>query len=293
MTPNEPLDLFAQAACLWEATARKPGNVHRFVDFENLHYLDFALSAAAIGPVLLDAPHRTVGELVRDALRRTRAVVRTNTNLGIVLLLAPLARADRLAGLETGLVRVLEELTVRDAESAYEAIRLAVPGGLGRAPQQDVSEQPTRSLREVMALAADRDTIARQYATNFRDVFGMGIQALRRGLEETATLEGAIILTHLELLASIPDTLIGRKRGPAEAEEARHRARRVLETGWPRTLAGGTAFHELDAWLRAEGHGRNPGSTADLVTACLFVALREGILTLPSEVPWGIKGERT
>src|SRR5262245_52466981 len=121
MATSEPLDLFAQAACLWEATARKPGNVHRFADFADLAYLDFALSAAAIGPALRAAPHRPVGELVREAVARTRAVVRTNTNLGIVLLLAPLARADRQPDLPAGLARVLEELTVRDAELVYEA----------------------------------------------------------------------------------------------------------------------------------------------------------------------------
>jgi triphosphoribosyl-dephospho-CoA synthase len=195
--------------------------------------------------------------------------------------------------LPTGLARVLEDLTVRDAELVYEAIRLAAPGGLGRAPEQDVSERPTRSLREVMALAADRDLIARQYANNFREVLGVGITALRRGLQETATLEGTILWTHLQLLAAVPDSLIGRKRGPAEAQQASLRARQVLEAGWPRTPSGWTAFRDLDAWLRAEGHGRNPGSTADLVTACLFVALREGILTLPSDIPWAIKGEPT
>ena len=83
--------LWAQVACVWEATARKPGNVTRFHDFEDSTYLDFVLSAAAIGPVMATACQRKIGATVLEAVRATRQVVRTNTNLGIVLLLTPLA----------------------------------------------------------------------------------------------------------------------------------------------------------------------------------------------------------
>jgi triphosphoribosyl-dephospho-CoA synthase len=87
-------------------------------------------------------------------------------------------------------------------------------------------------------------------------------------------------------MAHCPDSLIARKRGAAEAEEAAGRARQVLEQGWPGSAAGRDALDELDAWLRADGRARNPGTTADLVTACLFVALREGIMALPPRLPW-------
>jgi triphosphoribosyl-dephospho-CoA synthase len=87
-------------------------------------------------------------------------------------------------------------------------------------------------------------------------------------------------------MAVFPDSLIARKRGLAEAAEACQRAKRVLEAGWPHSGKGWDAFAELDLWLRAEGHGRNPGASADLVTACLFVALREGTITVPSPFPW-------
>jgi triphosphoribosyl-dephospho-CoA synthase len=92
-TPPDPLPtgLCVQAACLMEATARKPGNVHRFRDFDDATLMDYLLSAAAIGPVLEGAAGRCVGATVLDAVRATRRVSRTNTNLGIILLLAPLA----------------------------------------------------------------------------------------------------------------------------------------------------------------------------------------------------------
>src|SRR5438876_739889 len=89
-----PVGLCAQLACVLEATARKPGNVHRFMDFADTSYLDFLLSAAAIAPVMERAVGRPVGETVLEAIRATRRVTSANTNLGIVLLLAPLAAAS-------------------------------------------------------------------------------------------------------------------------------------------------------------------------------------------------------
>jgi triphosphoribosyl-dephospho-CoA synthase len=130
-----------------------------------------------------------------------------------------------------------------------------------------------------MELAADRDLIARQYANGFAQIFDEGVPALCLGLEVAGDLERAVIYCHLQLMAAHPDSLIQRKRGRAEAEEAAARARVVLEAGWPAT--GHEALRDLDAWLRAVGHQRNPGTTADLVTACLFVALRQRIITLP------------
>jgi triphosphoribosyl-dephospho-CoA synthase len=274
----ERIGLFTQLACLWEATARKPGNVHRERDFDDLTYLDFAMSAAAIAPVFAQTENVRVGELILGAIRATRQVVRTNTNLGIVLLLAPLAVVPARKPLRDGVSAVLDSLDVADSVAVFEAIRLAQPTGLGQVENQDVNTEPTLPLREVMALAADRDLVARQYVNGFRDVFDDGLPALVAGIEKTRCLEGAIIHCHLTLLAKHPDSLIARKRGIREAEEASRRAQAVLEER--------VEIADLDTWLRAEGRGRNPGTTADLVTASLFVALRTQVLTLPLSLPW-------
>lgn len=283
--------LHAQLACVWEATARKPGNVHRFCDFSDTHYLDFLVSAAAVAPVLERAQGRSVGQTVLECVRATRLVVSSNTNLGIVLLLAPLAAVPAGADLHDGLKRVLQQLDVDDSRAVFDAIRLANPGGLGQAPEQDVREEPTLPLGDIMRLAAGRDRIALQYVNGFVQVFDEGVPALQRGLEWSGTLESAIIHCHLRLLASHPDSLIARKRGRAEAEEASRRARQVLDAGSPAADEGRRLLTELDTWLRAEGHSRNPGTTADLVTASLFVALRERIIQVPSAHPWLCEGQ--
>jgi triphosphoribosyl-dephospho-CoA synthase len=267
-------------------TARKPGNVSPVAEFADLTYLDFLLSAAAIASVFDRANERRVGETVLGAIRATRQVVRTNTNLGIVLLLAPLAAVPFAERLDAGIPRVLDSLDVEDARLVYEAIRLAQPGGLGQVAQQDVRAEPTQSLRAAMAVAADRDGVARQYASGFADIFAEGVPALCEGIDRTGALEEAIVCCYLSLLARHPDTLIVRKRGRAEAEEASRRAQEVLKAGWPREPVGRTLLSELDCWLRGPSNQRNPGTTADLVTACLFVALREGRLQVPLDIPF-------
>jgi triphosphoribosyl-dephospho-CoA synthase len=283
---RDTIGLHAQLACIWEATARKPGNVHRFIDFDDLSYLDFLNSAAAVAPVLAAAPNHRVGHVVLEGVRRARQVVRTNSNLGILLLLAPLAKAAAEPDLRTGLWRVLDALDVQDSRLVYEAIRLANPGGLGHASEQDIKDEPTLSLRDVMALAADRDLIARQYINGFREVFEDGAPALLEGMDRTGSLEGAILYAHLCLMARHPDSLIGRKCGAVEAMESASRARAVLEKGWPHTPEGRHAFTDLDAWLHGEGRRRNPGTTADMIAACLFVLLRERKIALPLQCLW-------
>jgi triphosphoribosyl-dephospho-CoA synthase len=282
------LCLSAQLACLWEATARKPGNVHRFRDFEDTSYLDFAASAAAIAPVIGVAYASPVGEVVYHCVRTTHLVTGRNTNLGISLLLAPLAKAPTHPDYRAGVERVLAGLTIKDAELVYEAIRQTNPGGLGEAPAEDVRGQPTLPLRQAMALAADRDLVARQYADGFREVFEEGAPAILEGIERTGCVEGGIIHAHLHLMSRFPDTLISRKRGLPEAQDSAARARRVLDLGWPHTEAGREAIRELDAWLRAVGHSRNPGTTADLIAACLFVLFRQSRLPRPGAVPWAL-----
>jgi len=290
MTADTSLGIHAQLACIWEASARKPGNVHRFSDFKDVTYLDFLTSAATLGPIVAAAPDHSLGQTILEAVRLRRSVSETNTNLGIILLFAPLARADsagRVDGdLRAQLRRVLSDAEASDAALVCQAICLAEPAGLGTRSEHDVRTVPTLPLRELMALAADRDLIARQYADDFAEVLEDGVPVLRRAIEDLGSLEGAILHTHLHLMARYPDSLIARKCGPGEAAESSHRARQVLDAGWPRQPEGRDAFAVLDGWLREQGHQRNPGTTADLIAACLFVLLREGSLRLPLSVPW-------
>lgn len=263
--------LAAQLACILEATARKAGNVHRFADFDDVTYLDFILSAAAVAGPIGRARELGVGRAVLGAVEATRTLVGSNTNLGIILLLAPLAAIEDIEAPRAGVARVLRATTVGDARLVYAAIRRSGAGGLGEAAEQDVEGEPTVDLVAAMRLAADRDLVARQYAENYADVFDLALPALRDQIGAGRPVERAIVATHLTILAERPDTLIARKRGGEVAAEASRRAASVRD-------AGPAEFNEFDAWLRADGHARNPGTSADLATAALFLALREGTI---------------
>jgi len=277
-----PLEQSIRLACALEAAARKPGNVHPQASFPDLTYADFVRAADAAAPALARAAETGVGPAVLEAVRRVRNASQSNVNLGIVLLIAPLAAVPRSVPLPQGLEQVLNSLDVNDAAHVYEAIRVARPGGLGRAESQDVSQTPTVGLREAMRLAADRDAIAREYAAGFPLVLLRGVPLLAETPRFADGWETGIVRLHLTLMAEVPDTLIARKCGIETAREAARRAQDVLDAGWPETPAGRDRCAEFDRWLRSDGHRRNPGTTADLVAASLFAALREGVIAPPA-----------
>jgi len=273
----------AQLACVLEASAEKPGNITPRHDFADTSYEDMLRSAIAIGPELGRAAERGAGETVLAAVRATRRVAGSNTNLGIALLLTPLARAALADGAAAALLRerveeVLQALTLDDSGAAYAAIREAGAGGLDEPVEHDVRDAPTVALREAMAIAAGRDSVASEYATGFTITFDIGLPALRRALAEGLGPRPATVEAFLELLAAVPDTLIARKRGADAARRVSEGAAEVLAAGGVRGAAGRAALETFDAALRGDGNALNPGTTADLVTAVLFVGLLEGAL---------------
>ena len=275
-----------QTACFLEATARKPGNVHPRASFEDLTYDDFLRSANVIAPVLARSQEQGIGRTILTAIERTHSQNPRNVNLGIVLLLAPLAAVPKDVSLAEGIGNVLAGLTIEDASLAYRAIRLAHPGGMGDVAEEDLAEEPTVTLLEVMRLAADRDAIASEYANGFDLVLNVGVPILETAENFAHEWENAIINLHLRLLARCPDTLIARKRGIEEARQASRLAQKVLDAGWPNTETGTRHIKNFDDWLRADGHRRNPGTTADLVAATLFASLREQRIHPPElEIP--------
>tara|TARA_R110002072_G_scaffold287242_2_gene452724 strand:+ start:72000 stop:72893 length:894 start_codon:yes stop_codon:yes gene_type:complete len=270
-------------ACLLEATSRKPGNVHPGESFEHIAYEDFVASAEAIAPVLARAADIGVGRSILDAVRATRAVCEHNTNLGIILLLAPLTAVPLDTTLSEGIPGVLSGLTQEDAAYVFEAIRLAQPRGLGSADSEDVStSSPTGTLTEVMTLASSRDAVAKQYASGFETVLEFGVSSLIASGRFEEDWEQTIVHLHLSLLARDGDTDIARKCNSIDAREVVRRARSVLRAGWPMAMEGRMRIREFDRWLRAKGSQRNPGTTADLVTAGVFAVLRDQHALMPS-----------
>jgi len=272
---------YAALACLLEATAAKPGNVYRGADFADVAFPEFLVSAVAIAPQLDAAVSRGLGQAVLAAVADTRRAAGSNTNLGIVLLLTPLAMVGTGETWQAGVRRVLGELSLQDAEEVYAAIRLAEPGGLGGSAQQDVSQAPTVALVEAMRLAEERDRVARQYSRNFEDVLDCALPWLVEMTTAGYSLHQSIVHVHVRLMSAFPDTLMARKCGAATANKSALMAHKVLDAGPPESEPYQRQLAELDFWLRSDGHRRNPGTTADLVTAALFAALRDGSVGPP------------
>ena len=232
-------------------------------------------SAEAVSEVFFE-PRLSLGKRILKAIEATRKVVQCNTNLGIVLISAPVVQAlfhPQPAGLRAAVRKALAATTVEDAVDAYKAIRLAEPGGLGTSDRADVYATPQISLREAMAYAQERDLLAAQYANGYRLVFAESLPQLlalfkRWGYNSLWPVTGA----YMALLAKHLDSLVVRKRGVEQAEDLRRRAvdlaSRILASRQPEQFR--PQLMGLDRSLKSEGI--NPGTTADLIVVTVFIA---------------------
>lgn len=266
-------------ACRDELDAPKPGNVHVFANGHRLDVKDFERSAAAAaGP--LSASGQRVGARILGAVEATAAAVKTNTNLGIILLCAPLAAAAETFSndLRSSLSQALRALDRDDAELAFQAIVRASPAGLGRAVRHDVFAPATGSLIEAMAEAADRDRVAQQYVTDFADVFELGEPLLVATLARSADKRLATLVTYLGFLAAFPDSHIVRKYGLTVAAQTREQARPLAAMARKASRLEDVLANVLiwDAELKKANV--NPGTSADLTVATLFAHRLRSIL---------------
>jgi triphosphoribosyl-dephospho-CoA synthase len=272
LSEKEVGELFL-AACRAELTALKPGNVHIHAAGHGMDVTQFEASAEAAAPWVA-AGGMKVGTRILRAVEASFAAAGCNTNLGILLLCAPLAAAAQMkleTSLRDRLRAVLSSLDSGDAASVYAAIRRAQPGGLGEAPEQDVAMPPTIGLLEAMALAAGRDRIAFNYTTDFSDIFEFGLPQLTRARALTSDPQLAITTLHMAYLAQFADSHIIRKHGEAVANDVRQRAL-ALAPLWQPVAQRSTEEELLDFDAELKARNVNPGTTADLVVATLFVS---------------------
>lgn len=322
-TPIGSLGLAANLACLWEATAAKPGNVNRNSDFEDLTLVDFLASGAIVADTLNQLAWQTptLGRLVLEMVRATRTVCSSNSNLGICLLLAPLSIAHQRCtktmqladpslhsisqpvpadALRTALQQVIESATVDDTRDLYQAISLSLAGGLGTSDQADVHSPNALASNDtplqVMTVAKDRDAVAYEYASCFSRTFEGVLPSLLMFLRCGYPMQWAIIGCQIQTMAMQTDTLIERKLGKQAAEDVRKRCQHLWQNWSDGELEDWKTFQEqhlestlldlqeLDFYLRCDGHRRNPGTTADLIAAALFTGLITG--QIPPDATW-------
>lgn len=262
------------AACETELQAFKPGNVSVYSPAHDMTVDDFRRSAQ-VSAAPLTNPAFTLGEKIYHAIKATREAVACNTNLGIVLLCAPLMQAAQTVvdrqGLREALQRVLDNTSEDDAAWAFKAIVLAAPAGLGESGRQDVNQQATVTLTQAMAIAAERDRIALQYTNCFKDIFDFAVLAYNRAFVLSGESGWAALTVFAEMLARFPDSHIERKYGKQYsawiAEQMAELCKALKAADKPDEVL--PRLYSLDETLKAKKI--NPGTTADLTVATVLV----------------------
>ncbi|MEM2917581.1 MAG: triphosphoribosyl-dephospho-CoA synthase [Candidatus Bathyarchaeia archaeon] len=298
-----------QLAILLEVSAYpKPGNIHRTADYQGTRYEHFLASAVAVAPCFrwaagkgIDicegklAPFEAkVGSLVRQAVENVGFWQNGgNTLLGSLLLLVPMAvaagkslaeKAFSIKELRRNIALVVESTTALDAVNVYEAINMAKPGGLGKTAELDVNDPSSKrkildrnmTLYDVFKLASSYDSIANEWINNYALTFDLGYPYFAMQLQQTKDINTSTVHTFLKILSEVPDTLIARKAGMDVAKEVSVQAKQVLELGGLATAQGKESLLEFDRRLHTADHKLNPGTTADIITAVLSVALLNG-----------------
>ena len=264
-----------QQACLADVTALKPGNVGMHGDGHGMQYQAF-IRSAELSAESICKPDTSLGEKILQTVKAVRTEIPYNTNLGIVLLCAPLIQAVYCRGqaesLRGALSSVLAATTVDDAAKAYQAIRLAQAGGLGSVEKQDVATEPTVTLYQAMHLAREHDLIAQQYVNDYQQVFGQALPTYFEFQSKWGYNDYSATGVFLMLLAEYPDSLVARKFSLATAKQLQNDAKPLYyefsKSRNPDDLRG-----ELMAMDRClKNKGINPGTTADLVVAVVLAA---------------------
>ena len=279
---NQPLADAFKAACMAELEALKPGNVHIFADGHGMTVQDFMTSAEAAS-VVIAQPNLSLGERILQSVQATQNAVKINTNLGIILLCAPLVQAALQLTTLTfmqSLKSVLANSTIEDAENTFAAIRLANPAGLGESAQFDVHQTATCTLLEAMQSAANRDLatdmlsrdmIAQQYTNNYAEILE-SLVVYQQALARWQRPAWAATAVHLHFMAHFLDSHIVRKYGETIAKlvqsEALEHEAEFLKAYNPKNYLA--PLLKFDAALKKRS--LNPGTSADLTVTTLLMA---------------------
>ena len=282
----EEIAKIAQIASALEVSGYpKPGNVHRTRDYDDMVFEDFVISGIVIGDTIreacsdVDVENPLLGKYILQAVAETDRWINNNTNLGIVMMTTPIAVAaaisDNFDEIRPNVVKLMANTSVDDACDLYDAINIADAGGMGDQDEYDVaSDNAKQELRDnnqtmydVLKISAPWDMLAREMTSDMPAVFELGYPTYHE-LKEEKSLNDACVLTFLTILSQVPDTLISRKYGSDEALKISMMTRDLLK------LKDSDDFierlQEFDDYLYDNAY--NPGTTADLTAASIFVS---------------------
>ena len=272
---KESLEAAVMASFVGEIEAFKPGNVSVYAEGHDMTVKDFLRSAEVSTPLLCNT-EASLGQRVLESVQATQKAVGCNTNLGMLLLFAPIIMAAESGfknenELRRNIKKILNRQTDEDAAQVYDAIRIANPGGLGKVESEDVNDAPQCSLIDAMQLASHRDYIALQYTNNFKDVFETGFSAIKSFEKLWNSVKWSTVSCYLMFMSSILDSHIQRKYGVKAAKKIKIKSGVVAESFFsasnPETQLN--LIQRFDEELKAKNY--NPGTCADLTAASLLI----------------------
>jgi triphosphoribosyl-dephospho-CoA synthase len=288
----------AQIASVLEVSGHpKPGNVHRTHDFEDMVFEDFLISGIVIGDTIKKiAKHASefkdkkdfdkinLGASIREAVLETNKWVEYNTNLGIIMLLTPIAAAagltEDIGDLQDNIHAIMMNSTSADAVNLYDAINIAQAGGMGEQEALDVGSEEAKmeliekeiNMFQVLDISSSWDALAYELTHKMPVTFNLGYPTYKR-LKKDYPINKATVQTFLTILSLKSDTLISRKYDETISESVRADAKIILDKGGILTHEGRTLLEKFDRYLLDKKY--NPGTTADLTASSLMIALLE------------------
>ncbi len=298
-----------ELAILLEVSSEKPGNVSLASSFEGTTCQHFLASAVAAGPSFQEAVYRglqvaegklpvsevELGQLIKSCAKDVNDWQKGgNTILGTIMLFMPIAVAAGMTPtdkdfqldfplLRSNIDRAVKATTAWDSVHLYEAVDIASPSGLNKAPDLDLNDPQSKerllkenvSLFEVFRLAAAYDDICAEWVNNYSITFDLAYPYLAEQLK-SKPLNTAVVHVFLKILSMRPDTFIARKMGKDKAAEVSAEAATVLELGGLETERGKASLKRFDRKLRSTQNKCNPGTTADLTAAALALCTLSG-----------------
>jgi len=282
----------AQLAMLLEVSAYpKPGNVDRTHDYIDTRYEHFLASSVAVYPILREAAargsrnERGVGELISRGVEESIAWQHGgNTHFGALLLLVPLAMAAGACErydtkeIKRKATEIMQNTSMGDALEVYTVFPKAKVKVRRDVPELDVMDEASineirekkLSLYAILTISASYDMISQELVGGFEKTFEYAALINDFASEERININDAITHAYLRLLADEEDTFITMKFGPEKSKYVQQKAQWIVTRGYKRK-----EIEEFDEELIREG--LNPGSTADIIAAALFISILSGL----------------
>ncbi len=276
----------AQLAMLLEVSATpKPGNIDRDHNYSDTRFEHFLASAVGVYPILEKAARSKSGAglLIREAvIEGSKWQKGGNTHFGAFILLIPLVmaagRCAKITSLQWHARRVVRETTVEDAVEFYKAfseakvkVKPVEDLDLGDTASIDKIKVQGLTLYNLMEISSGYDMIAEEWTNGFKKTFECA-ESIQNKIKKHG-INDAVVLTFMELLSRNKDTFIQTKFNSKKAQEVSMRAKEIMEKGNLDKIRD--EIHYFDDSLLKDGI--NPGSTADIIIAGLFVSLFEGM----------------